>query len=114
MSHEQMQYLHVILILPTVHSHDKWLIFCCQLLSIFSLVQIVDHHESSILGPGFLSCLPPDTVLRGGQVCFVTHNGREVEGVVTQHHANQVSSAFSIHSSEESTCLIIIEQKTPL
>jgi len=51
--------------------------------------QVVDHHESRILGPGFLSCLPVTCVLVSGQQCYLTHNGREVEGVVTHHNQSQ-------------------------
>jgi len=51
--------------------------------------QVTDHSEASILGPGFLSCLPPGVTLVPGQHVYITHNGREVEGQVRSHHTQQ-------------------------
>ena len=52
-----------------------------------------EHSETRILGPGFLSSLPPGARLSQGQHVFLTHNGREVEGRVVQHSRDQVSEA---------------------
>ena len=52
-----------------------------------------EHSETRILGPGFLSSLPPGARLSQGQHVFLTHNGREVEGRVVQHSRDQVSQA---------------------
>ena len=49
-----------------------------------------EWNESDIYGPGFLTSLPWQTQLVGGQPVFITHNGREVEGTVSQHLNNQV------------------------
>ena len=52
--------------------------------------QLGEWNESDIYGPGFLTSLPWQTRLVGGQSVFLTHNGREVEGTVSQHLNNQV------------------------
>ena len=57
------------------------------------VVQVCEHSETRILGPGFLSSLPPGARLSQGQHVFLTHNGREVEGRVVQHSRDQVSEA---------------------
>ena len=51
--------------------------------------QLGEWKESDIYGPGFLTSLPWQTRLVGGQPVFLTHNGREVEGTVSQHLNNQ-------------------------
>ena len=56
-------------------------------------MQVCEHSETRILGPGFLSSLPPGARLSQGQHVFLTHNGREVEGRVVQHSRDQVSEA---------------------
>ena len=47
--------------------------------------QMGEWKESDIYGPGFLTSLPWQTRLRKSQSVFLTHNGREVEGTVSQH-----------------------------
>ena len=61
-------------------------------LLLMVAIQVTDHSEASILGPGFLSCLPPGVTLVPGQHVYITHNGREVEGQVRSHHTQQVSN----------------------
>lgn len=46
---------------------------------------VQEFLEGDLVGPGFLSCLPSDTQLVGGQGVFLTHLGREVEGKVIIH-----------------------------
>jgi len=53
------------------------------------LGSVVECREADIVGPGFLSILPPSTHLLPGQAVFVTNGGREVEGRVAEHHVTQ-------------------------
>ena len=53
--------------------------------------RVVVAGEGELVGPGFLSCLPPFTKLLPGQRVWVTHSGREVQGEVALHHTDQVT-----------------------
>ena len=58
--------------------------------------QLGEWNESDIYGPGFLTSLPWQTRLRSSQSVFLTHNGREVEGTVSQHLSNQVRLDWTV------------------
>lgn len=47
---------------------------------------IAEYNPADLVGPGFKSVL--DVVLQRGQRVFVTHNGREVKGVINEHRAD--------------------------
>lgn len=44
---------------------------------------ITEYGPGDLVGPGFKSVL--DVILQRGQRVFVTHNGREVKGVINDH-----------------------------
>ncbi len=48
--------------------------------------QIREYHESELVGPGFSPVARAK--LRPGQVVYVTHANREVQGCVTMHRPN--------------------------
>ena len=73
---------------------------------MFSVVLEGSNHlgewsESDIYGPGFLTSLPWQTRLQKNQPVFLTHNGREVEGSVSQHLNNQVRLDRTLILSQE-------------
>ena len=63
--------------------------------------QLGEWNESDIYGPGFLTSLPWQTRLQKNQPVFLTHNGREVEGSVSQHLNNQVRLDRTLILSQE-------------
>ena len=72
---------------------------------MFSVVLEGSNHlgewsESDIYGPGFLTSLPWQTRLQKNQPVFLTHNGREVEGSVSQHLNNQVRLDWTLILSQ--------------
>lgn len=55
---------------------------------------IAEYGPSDLIGPGFKSVM--DVVLQSGQRVFVTHNGREVKGVIIEHRADTDEVELSI------------------
>lgn len=56
-----------------------------------------EFFEKDLIGPGFQSVLGVELV--GGQKCFVTYNGREVSGEVSNHHAETDEVIIKIQPS---------------
>ncbi|GIY97415.1 DUF4772 domain-containing protein [Caerostris extrusa] len=58
---------------------------------------VSEYGQAELVGPGFKSVM--DVILQRGQRVFVTHNGREVKGVVCDHRPDTDEVELSLPSA---------------
>ncbi|GFY58521.1 DUF4772 domain-containing protein [Trichonephila inaurata madagascariensis] len=58
---------------------------------------VAEYGQAELVGPGFKSVM--DVILQRGQRVFVTHNGREVKGIVCDHRPDTDEIELSLPSA---------------